>query len=35
MLKNAAGDVPSIKADPRMPTHATTMPMAVAAFTTG
>jgi hypothetical protein len=31
MLKNAAGEVPSIMAAPRMPT----MPMAVAAFTIG
>ena len=35
MLKNAAGEVPSMNAAPRMPTQATTMPMAVAAFTTG
>ena len=33
MLRNAVGEVPSIMAAPRMPTHATTMPIAVAAFT--
>src|SRR3954447_13277879 len=33
MLRNAVGEVPSIMAAPRIPTHATTMPIAVAAFT--
>ena len=32
MLRNAVGEVPSIMAPPRIPTHATTMPIAVAAF---
>jgi hypothetical protein len=32
-FRNAVGEVPSIMAAPRMPTHATTMPIAVAAFT--
>ena len=33
MFRNAVGEVPSIMAAPRIPTHAATMPMAVAAFT--
>ena len=32
-FRNAVGEVPSIMAAPRIPTHATTMPIAVAAFT--
>src|SRR5919204_5260483 len=34
MFMKAAGEVPSITAEPRMPTIAATIPMAVAAFTT-